>query len=196
MPSRNTFSIKPIRAFVKKYLRHSEISIDPFARDCSWATYKNDLNPETQAQYHMDALEFLVMLRKKGVQADLIIFDPPYSLRQAKECYEGLGFKFQHKDTVRIGHWTKEKQVLNELLAPGGIILWFGWNSIGMGQQKRGYEIAEILLVAHGAAANDTICMAERKLQAGLFDTSMLSVRGVIGRSSNANSNAVPVRSV
>jgi hypothetical protein len=38
----------------------------------------------------------------------------------------------------------------------------FGWNSTGMGQ-KRGYEIIEILIVAHGSAHNDTICMAERK---------------------------------
>ena len=29
---------------------------------------------------------------------------------------------------------------------------------------KRGYEIIEILLVSHGSAHNDTICVVERKL--------------------------------
>ena len=94
MPSSNTFECPPVREFVRKYLSLSSISVDPFARDVSWATYTNDLNPDTLAQYHMKALDFLVMLRdtKDLVgKVDLIIFDPPYSLRQVKECYEKFG---------------------------------------------------------------------------------------------------------
>jgi hypothetical protein len=29
--------------------------------------------------------------------------------------------------------------------------------------KKHGFEIIEVMLVAHGGAHNDTICMAERK---------------------------------
>jgi hypothetical protein len=54
------------------------------------------------------------------------------------------------------------RNMIDRLLKPGGIVLSFGWNSAGMGK-GRGYEIIEILLVAHGGAHNDTICMAERK---------------------------------
>jgi len=42
-------------------------------------------------------------------------------------------------------------------------VLSFGWNSVGMGI-TRGYEIVEILLVCHGGAHNDTICIAEKKI--------------------------------
>ncbi len=79
MPSHNTFDIGPIGDFVKKYLLQSTISVDPFARSKRWATYTNDLNEGTAAEYHMDAEEFCLMLQNKGIKADLVIFDPPYS---------------------------------------------------------------------------------------------------------------------
>jgi len=40
-------------------------------------------------------------------------------------------------------------------------VISFGWNSGGIGKTN-GFEILEILLVAHGAH-NDTICTVERK---------------------------------
>ena len=45
----------------------------------------------------------------------------------------------------------------------------FGWNSIGFGK-NRGFEIIEILLVAHGGTKNDTIVTVERKTN-NLFGT-------------------------
>ena len=162
MPNSDTFSIIPIRNFVRKYLENSEISIDPFARNSQLCTYTNDLNPDTKAQYHMDALKFLNHLKKQEIRSDLIIFDPPYSPGQVKEVYNNIGRHFGIKDQQNTGRWFAEKNTVNELLKIGGIVLSFGWNSIGMGR-KRGYEIIEIMLVCHGGAHNDTICLAERK---------------------------------
>lgn len=46
----------------------------------------------------------------------------------------------------------------------GGLAISFGWNSNGFGK-KRGFEIIEILMVAHGGNGhNDTICTVERKI--------------------------------
>lgn len=162
MPSADTFDVPPIGEFVKKYLRQSKVSIDPFARNKRWATYTNDLNPDTAAEWHLDALDFLKMLKEKGVLADLVIFDPPYSPRQFQECYEGIGLKMNGGDAWRTAAWTLERDLVNELLGMDGHVLSFGWNSMGMG--KRGFDIVELLLVTHGAAHNDTICMAERKI--------------------------------
>ena len=168
MPSHNTFEIQPIGLFVKKYLLHSKCIVDPFARDNTWATYSNNLNPSTTAQYHVDALEFLKMMRTQHIRADLVLFDPPYSPRQIKECYDGIGKHMEQLDAFRT-HWKPERDVINDLLLPGGVVLSFGWNSIGMGNH-RGYEILEGLLVCHGPGHNDTICLAERKLQMTLFE--------------------------
>lgn len=79
MPSADTFSVKPIGQMVRRYLKASRVSIDPFARNSGLATYTNDLNPETSAQDHMDAAEWMEALAARGVVADLMLFDPPYS---------------------------------------------------------------------------------------------------------------------
>lgn len=168
MPNSDTFSINPIEMFVKKYLENSQISIDPFARNSQLCTYTNDLNPNTKAQCHMDALNFLDYLKSISIKADLTIFDPPYSPRQVKEVYNQIGRHFGIEDQQNTGRWIAEKDKINELVKIGGIVLSFGWNSIGMGR-KRGYDLIEIMMVCHGGAHNDTICIAERKLHEKLM---------------------------
>lgn len=59
--------------------------------------------------------------------------------------------------------YKRVRDAVDELLRPGGIVLSFGWSSNGMGKSRR-YELEEILLVCHGGAHNDTICIAKRKL--------------------------------
>jgi len=162
MPNKNTFNILPIREFVLKYLNKSKISIDPFARNFDGATYTNDLNPNTSAKYHMKAIDFLNMLLDQKIRADLIIFDPPYSLEQCKRSYESLDYKFTYEDTLYTINWKKEKNIIKNLLIKKGIFLHFGWHSNGMGM-SRGFIINKILLVAHGGSHYDTICMAEEK---------------------------------
>ena len=162
MANKETFKCPPIKSFVEKYLIDSKISIDPFARDYQHCTYTNDLNPKTKAQYHMKAESFLQMLVEQEVKADLVIFDPPYSMEQCKRAYESYGYKFTHEDSLYVIRWTKEKDLVAKLLPKGGIFLHFGWHSNGMGL-KRGFAIDEMLLVSHGSAKYDTICMAERR---------------------------------
>lgn len=160
MPNSETFDVAPIGGFVRKYLIKSKISIDCFARNKRWATYTNDLNPKTAAEYHMDAEVFLRMLADKGIVADLVICDPPYSPRQVKECYDSIGKPMEQTDALLGTTRKRLKTQINRLVTPGGIALHFGWNTVGMG---KGWEIEEIILVCHGSDHNDTICMAERK---------------------------------
>lgn len=162
MPNHDTFSIKPIGEFVKRYLASSTVSIDPFARNKDWATWTNDLNPDTTAQYHLDAEAFLDLLAEKGVKSDLVIFDPPYSPRQISECYKSIGMEVGMKETQSAVLYKRVRDKIESVLTPDGIVLSFGWNSVGMGI-KRGFQIKEILLCCHGGAHNDTICLAESK---------------------------------
>lgn len=157
MPNSDTFSVKPIGDFVRKYLRG--ISVDPFARNKTWATYTNDLNPNTSAQTHMDAEAFLNALAGMNVVADCVILDPPYSPRQISECYAQAGLKAGMKDTQNAALYARVRSAARRLCRPGTTVLSFGWNSAGMGKE---FETLEIMLVAHGGAHNDTICMAPR----------------------------------
>jgi hypothetical protein len=54
------------------------------------------------------------------------------------------------------------------LLTQDSVVLSFGWNSVGFGKGL-GFELEELLLVCSGADHNDTICIAERRSQYGLF---------------------------
>jgi hypothetical protein len=175
MPNSSTLTMAPAKRLVVSYYERRSISIDPFAQNCRFATHTNDINPNTGAQYHLDALDFLNLLKNRGILADIIIFDPPYSLRQVKECYEGVGRQFTVADSQKAVRWNEEKNIINQLLKIGGVVISFGWNSVGMGIE-RFYEPIEIMLLCHGGAHNDTIIKVERKIayQENLFDSPSL----------------------
>jgi len=160
MPTHNTFDCPPIAGFVQKYLLDAKVSVDPFSRNRRWATYTNDLDPGTAARTHMDAEEFLRTLVSNGTKANLVIFDPPYSPAQIIECYNRIGID-DARAKMNGELYSRVREVIPKILAQDGIVLSFGWNSNGMGK-RHGFEIIEILLVAHGGAHNDTICMAEK----------------------------------
>jgi hypothetical protein len=158
MPSRHTFLIKPISILIAKYVQDGRGWVDPFAGENSPAEITNDLNPDKPATFHLHAKDFANQLtgKYKGV-----LFDPPYSLRQVKECYDKIGVKLFQEDTQRF------PQNVKELIAPkienNGIAITFGWNSQGFGKNL-GFEIIEILMVPHGRSHNDTIVTVERKI--------------------------------
>lgn len=163
-PSANTFDIPPIRALVKTYLNRARVSVDPFSRNKRWATYTNDLNPETAAGSHIDSADFLEGLARNGVQADLVLFDPPYSPRQIKECYDGIGLKMKTEDAWRTNGWTRERKAIGQIVKPNGFVISFGWHSNGMGRYA-GFEPVEYLTVCHGWGHNDTTVTVERKAE-------------------------------
>ncbi len=161
MPSPQTFSVRPIGEFVGRWAL-GDVIVDPFAAECDVGTHTNDINSDMPAQYHMEATAFCERLRDEGLIADTVIFDPPYSPRQISESYKRAGLAVGMKETQNARFYKSVRDVLHDILRPGGIALSFGWNSAGFGK-TRGYTIEEILLVAHGGAHNDTICVAERK---------------------------------
>lgn len=166
MPSRDTFSIPPIREFVERYARAAKLSVDPFARNSQIAKLRNDLNPNTEAEHHLDAETFLAQVDRGS--CDLALLDPPYSPRQITECYAEAGLKAGMKDTQNAALYARIRDALMPCLTADAVVLSFGWNSSGMGRD-RGFELIETLLVCHGSAHNDTICIAERRFQASLI---------------------------
>lgn len=158
MPSKHTFQIKPIAMLLNKYVGDGRGWIDPFAGENSPAEITNDLNPDKPTKFHLHAKEFTAQLT--GTYSG-VLFDPPYSLRQVKECYDAIGIKLFADDTQRF------PQNVKELIAPkiinNGIAITFGWNSQGFGKNL-GFEMIEVLMVPHGGSHNDTIVTVERKV--------------------------------
>lgn len=133
--------------------------IDPFANTNKFGTVTNDLNPEYPTDYHMDATDFLKMFQDSSV--DVVLYDSPYSPRQISECYKKFNLTV-NMTTTQASYWSRQKAEIARIVKPQGIVITCGWNSGGIGS-KYGFEIQEILLVAHGGWHNDTIVTVDRK---------------------------------
>lgn len=160
MPNKNTFDIHPIKKMLEE-VDSNLLWIDPFANKNKIAAITNDLNPEFDTDYHMDALDFLKTFNDCSI--DGVLYDPPYSPRQISECYKNIGLEVSNK-TTQSTFWSNQKKEISRIVKVGGKVISFGWNSGGIGM-KYGFEIERVLLVAHGGWHNDTICTVERKVR-------------------------------
>ena len=170
MPNKTTFAIPPIKEFLENRILFGTW-LDPFS---GFNTSKelssknpnirldiitNDINPICAADYDIDAIDFLKLFSSKSV--DGVLYDPPYSPRQVKEVYDSIGLEITQEDT-RADKRRKTKEEIARVISPGGKVISFGWSSGGIGK-KLGFELTEILLVAHGSGHNDTIVTVEVK---------------------------------
>ena len=163
MPNKNTFDIKPIKDLILKYINQlpeNHTIVDPFANKNKLATITNDLDPQYDTTYHMEATDFLKLLKDNS--ADLLLYDSPFSPRQLSECYKKFGLSV-NMETTQASYWSNQKREIGRIVKSGGYVITCGWNSGGIGK-KYGFEIIEILLVAHGGWHNDTIVTVERKI--------------------------------
>jgi hypothetical protein len=112
--------------------------------------FRVDIDPEAPADVHMDSHQFVGTTDKLF---NTIILDPPYNLRKAREKY---GERW-------IGKFTKTKNILPRILAPKGIVITLGYDTVGM-SKSRGFEKIAVCVVCHGGDHNDTLVVVERKL--------------------------------
>lgn len=136
MPNKRTFQIKPIKELLERYDYKNMVDVFPYEKQ-------------------IDGKKLLEGLSNNSVPGTLL--DPPYSLHQANECYNGR----YCKGITIFYDLAKDK------IKSGGYAITFGWNSNGLGK-KRGFKIIEILIVAHGGSHNDTIVTVEKKINRDL----------------------------
>ena len=166
MPNHQTFSIPPIARLIERYQRfYDGFWVDPFCGSNKYANYTNDLNPEIKADQHEDAINFLKGLGKQNDY--FFFFDPPYSPRQISECYKNVGIQ-TNMQTTQSSWYSNIKDEISRLTDVGNLVISASWNSNGIGA-SRGFEIEEILIVAHGGWHNDTIVTVECKVQGSLL---------------------------
>ena len=166
MPNSKTFRIEPIRDLILRYVKENDKVLDPFANEMNIKSVlptknyiSNDLDPEFETDYHMDAQEFLEMFEDNSI--DVILYDPPYSYRQVSECYKKLDKTVTMSDT-NASFFTRFKKEISGILKPNGIVITCGWNTNGVGATY-GMDMIEVLVVAHGGGHYDTLVTVEKK---------------------------------
>lgn len=130
---------------------------DPFAADNNFADpFTNDINPNARAYYNLDAIDFLDLLIGGDEELlshvgyfDLVVFDPPFSFKQAEKYVGSVTNVYTAPAYV-----SKCFERIYTLLKPGGYVLKFGFNS---NRDHVGLELVKYWIVAHGGNHNDTI---------------------------------------
>ena len=129
---------------------------DPFARNCQIATHTNDIDPNTKAEDHQDALEWL--MRQEDQYFDSVIFDPPFSAIMAERKYPA-----GHVNIYTVpGYVSKCFEEIVRILKPGGKVLKLGFNSTRhhpLIDLKRGW------IVCFGGNRNDVVMTLWQKNQ-------------------------------
>lgn len=108
----------------------------------------------------MDALEFLKSLESES--ADLVLYDPPYSITQASQLYHAYGKEKLEVNVANMRYWKLVKDNIARILKPNGRVISCGWNTNGLGK-GRGFEMTAILDIVHGGSKNDTLVTLEYK---------------------------------
>lgn len=156
MPSIWTFDIKPVHLLLKKYIYNSKSVLVPFAG--KYRFERNgidyiDIMPDLPKPYIQgDCVTIMIEMIKKNKKYDLVIADPPYTAFQAVRSY----------GNEKLQDITVIKNLINQLLNKDGTVIFFGYNSTGMGG-KRGYEKKEILLINLGGSHNDIIITVDQR---------------------------------
>lgn len=154
-----------VRGFNKALLISRAIEgeiIDPFARHCKWGTIRNDMDPEIKTvHYNLESLEF--MRKMKTNSAKMVLFDPPFSDRQAKK-YELGDTNLYCTGDGRIGKLCKE---VERVLKPGGVMVKLGYNS---SKPTKNFDLLELMVVNFGGTRNDVILSIWRKNTTTLED--------------------------
>lgn len=151
-PKKFTFEQVDLRKWTEKWATGKVLNLFAGKTRLNVDEIRVDLDLDVNPDYCMDAYEFLKTW--DGEKFDTIIFDPPYNLRKSREKYNGKYF----------GSLRKIKDKMINVLNPGGLILHYGYDSVGLGR-SRGFEKIAVCLVCHNGDHNDTICLVERMNQ-------------------------------
>ena len=127
------------------------------------------MNPAFDTDYNLEFQEFAKVMSGCQQEFDLILFDPPYSLRQLKEHYDGIGSKMALWQSQNM--WKEGKDLLARQVRAGGYVISLGWTTSGFGK-KRGFKKVAVH-VFEQAAREDRYALlvtVEQKVQTSLVD--------------------------
>lgn len=150
--TKNTLDCGIAYSIVHKYLEGLK-TIDPFARNCSFAhPYTNDINPNTTAVDHLDVEEYLEYWSKQKVKFHGAILDPPFSARQDKEIYGDSNLYTQPAKMKRV------ELALGNLVE--GYVVKFGYNS---NFSHDAFSCIGVHLIRYGGSMNDLIVSIHKR---------------------------------
>lgn len=122
---------------------------------------RNDLDPEMDADFHLDVAELSGVLDESSV--DTVIFDPPWSVYQSNLRYDGRHVTKDGRDIdvtelpirldpskQQIGHARLAKEGFDYVLRDGGVVIQLAYTGACM-PARLGYDrTARVMFDPHG----------------------------------------------
>jgi len=161
MLSRWTFQYTPAREIVDRHAHGRVLNAcaGKTKLDHDEEIVRNDLNPEMDADLHVDVVELTDHFDPQSF--DTVLFDPPFDEKQAETKYDGMHAKDVYAALTEF----------NELVRAGGTVLNFGWSSWGM-RSFPSFEREETYLLQRGPIHRDVIVTVDRRTTADLAEVS------------------------
>jgi hypothetical protein len=158
-PNRWTFRSDKIRRWVEARLQGRVLNA------CAGQTklvhdgeiVRNDIDEDRDADLHVDVCEIADHFDVESFGT--VVYDPPFSQYQSNRSYEGR----------EVGDDALAKRQFEELLAPGGRFIQFGFTTTGM-PMSLGYERQEVAVFNTLGRMNDYLAVVDEKpgeLEAG-----------------------------
>jgi len=151
-PNRWTFRSDKIREWVEARLQGRVLNA------CAGKTMlvhdaeivRNDIDEDRDADIHVDVCEIGDEL--KAASLDTVVYDPPFSQYQSTRSYDGR----------EVGDDALAKRQFDDLLAPGGRFIQFGFTTTGM-PMSLGYERREVAVFNTLGRMNDYLAVVDEK---------------------------------
>lgn len=149
-PKRYTFEQPKLKKWVEKWCKGKVLNLFAGRTKLLVNEVRVDMDINMPADFHMEAEAFIFYCIQNHKKFNTIVLDPPYSLRKAREKYEGR----------YIGSFTKIKNLLSKLLKPGGRIITLGYSTVGM-SRSRGFKKIAICVICNNGDFDNTAGIVE-----------------------------------
>ena len=152
-----TFEYQPAREFVENRLRGRVLNACAGRSTLNYdgEIVRNDLNPEIEADYHLDVCELADHFPRQSF--DTVVFDPPFDDLQGADKY----------DSLRVDSVLEAFAQFARLVRPNGLVITFGWNSWGMRSYDH-FDREETVLFQRGPVKRDVIASVDRHINHSL----------------------------
>lgn len=155
----STFQSEKLKHWTESHLGDADRILNPCAGvatlDVGGEVLRVDINEDANADLHIDFRNLPEHVESESF--DAIVYDPPYTPHQARSKY-GLDIS----DEEFYFYDREVKELFDQLLAPGGLFLQFGYSTAAM-PRDFGYETVGVGLFNKLGSQNDYLGVAARK---------------------------------
>ncbi|MCG1004665.1 MULTISPECIES: class I SAM-dependent methyltransferase [Halobacterium] len=179
----STFQSDKLRHWTESHLEGAEQVLNPCAGvaalDVDAEVLRVDVDEDANADLHIDFRELPGYVEDESF--DAIVYDPPYTPHQARSKY---GLDISDEEFFFYGRAVKE--LFDQLLAPGGVFVQFGYSTAAM-PREFGYETVSVGLFNKLGSQNDYLGVAARKPTSPTEQVSPVAVTETVTQNAGAS---------